>query len=131
MTETERTEGSLLEEFRNLGKNLVDVLHTAWERPERKRLQQEIGEGLSELAVTLRQEVQAFQESPTGQRVREEFEDLRQRIRSGEVEAQVREDLLSALQQVNQELKNAAIRWGDFQRQEEPEKPETGAAGGE
>lgn len=129
MAETERTEGSLVEEFRKLGKNLADVLNSAWESPERKQLQQEIGEGLSDLAVTIRQEVQVFQESPTGQRVREEVEDIRQRIRSGEVEAQVRGDLISALQRINQELGKAASRWNTAQ--EEPEKHEAGAAGGE
>jgi hypothetical protein len=131
MAETQKSESSLVEEFRHLGQNLIEVLHAAWDSPERKRLQQEIGEGLSDLAVTLRQEVQVFQESPTGQRLREDVEDLRQRIRSGEAEAQVRGELLTALQRVNSELAKAAERWSTTASQEEvaslPAEAETGA----
>lgn len=119
MAETKNPEGSVVEELRHLGQNLIDTLHAAWSSPERKRLQEEIGEGLSDLAVTLRQEVQAFQESPTGQRLREDVEDLRERIRSGEAEEKIRSELLSALRLVNRELEKAAGRWSPSSFREE------------
>jgi hypothetical protein len=135
MAETQKSESTLVEEFRYLGQNLIEVLHAAWDSPERRRLQQEIGEGLSDLAVTLRQEIQVFQESPTGQKLREDVEDLRQRIRSGEAEAQVRGELLTALQRVNSELAKAAERWNASASQEEaaslPPEAETAAGPGD
>jgi hypothetical protein len=102
---------SISEEFRRLGQNLIDTLRAAWDSPERKRLHQEVSEGLDELAETIRIEVDTFEESPTGQRLRSDVEDLRQRIRTGEVETQLRDEMIKALRIVNDELRKASERW--------------------
>lgn len=104
---------NLSDEFRRLGQNLVDTMRSAWDSPERKRLQDEIGDGLDELAKTIRLEVDAFQQSPTGQRIRSDVEDFRQRVRKGEVEEKLREDLLAALRAINDELKKVSARWSE------------------
>lgn len=107
MTETPPSEENLAEEFRNLGKNLTEVLRGAWESPERKKLQQEIAEGLSDLSNMMRTEAEHIRESPTGQRMKADAEEMRERIRTGEVESRVRQDLLSALQFINEQLRKA------------------------
>jgi hypothetical protein len=56
MDETPKPEENLAEEFRKLGKNLVEALSAAWNTEERKKMQQEIEEGLVDLTATLRQE---------------------------------------------------------------------------
>lgn len=108
MTENQTPSDELADEFRHLGKNIMDTLAKAWERPERKQLQQEIIAGLTDLADTLKKEVEQFQESPSGQQLKTDLEDLRQRVRSGEAEATVRAELLKALRLINTELKKAA-----------------------
>lgn len=116
MDENTPSEDNLIEEFRTLGLNLVDALRAAWTSPERKRLQQEIEEGLTEMTATMRQEATAFRESPAGQRMQSDFEDLRTRVQSGEAEAKARSELLNALQIINSELKKASTRWSENER---------------
>lgn len=111
---------NLTEEFRNLGKNFFRLLQSAWESPERKRMQGEIATGLTELRATLEQELSTFNESPTGKRLKADVEDVRQRIRSGEAEMQMRQELISAMQALNNELKKASENLSQTQPGEEP-----------
>ena len=94
-------------EFSALGKNLMTLLQTAWESEERRKLQAEIEAGLAELGKTLNQAVSDFRESPAGNRLRQEAEEIKARVRSGEVEKQVRDDLLAVLRKINTELEKA------------------------
>jgi hypothetical protein len=118
MSESTPSEDNLAEEFRNLGKNLMDAFRTAWETPERKKLQQDIESGLNELGNTLKEEYDTFNESPTGQRLKADVEDVRERVRTGEAEAKVRSDLLIALRTVNDELQKVTARWAASQPSE-------------
>ena len=98
-------EGEVAKEFRDLGENLKSVLQTAWESPERQKLQAEIEAGLTELGTSINKAAEDFQKSPTGQRLQSEAKDLGERVRSGEVEAGLREQILSVLREVNARLK--------------------------
>jgi hypothetical protein len=112
--ETPPKEDRITEEFRQLGENLVQIIRTAWESPERKRIQQDISNGLAELTSTLRNEAQKLNETEAAQR-----------IRSGQVETRVREEVLTALRTVNTELERAA------QRMQRPGTKPGGEAGGQ
>jgi hypothetical protein len=101
-------EGKLTEELGSLGRNLIGVLRAAWERPERQKLQQEIEGGLTDLGNTLRKEAKAVSDNTVTQRVKSEVEDLGSRVRSGQVEAKVRDELIGALHIVNTELSKVA-----------------------
>jgi hypothetical protein len=115
MAENQTPEGNLTAQFRELGKNLTDVLRAAWDQPERKRLQQEIANGLSELGSTLKEETEKFTESPTGQRLKTDVSNVTQRVQSGEMETRVRQELLSALQTANQRIQEAIDRLNERQ----------------
>jgi hypothetical protein len=117
MNDSPKPEENLTEELRLLGRNLLSTLQAAWDRPERKNLQQEIETGISELVNTLKNEAGNVASSPTGQKVKSEAEDLRQRVQNGEVDTAIRSELLKALQTVNTELKKAATRLGGEQEQ--------------
>jgi hypothetical protein len=121
MSENPTPENDLVNEFRTLGKNLVEALRTTWESPERKKLEKEISDGLSDLANTLRTEANQLKDSPAGQRLKSDFDDLRQRVSSGEVENQVRSELLGALRTVNQELQKVTSRWGGTNTPQPPD----------
>ena len=110
MDDKPSSEESLADEIYNLGQNLIKTLHAAWESPERKKLQQEIETGLSELAQTLQQEADTFAESPTGQRMKSDLDELRQKVRNSEAEAKIRSELLQAFKVVNTELQKVASR---------------------
>ena len=104
MEENTGPEDNLADEFRNLGKNIVDAVHTAWERPEREKLQEDIEKGLSEFGSAIRQETDKFNQSPTSQRIKSDAEKIKTGFKNGEFETKVRDELLTALQAVNSEL---------------------------
>jgi len=121
MTENEpkgpqQTRGDVASEFQVLGENLKRVLHQAWESEERKTLQREIETGLAALGKTLEQAAKELRESETGQRLKSEAQELQERLRSGEVETRLRDDLITVLKKVNTELEKIL-------------KPKSGAGG--
>lgn len=101
-------ESEVAQEFRRLGDNFQDILRVAWESPERKKLQSEIKAGLTELEASLNKAATELRESPTGQRLETEVKNLGERVRSGEVESRLRNDLLSLLRQLNIRLEEAS-----------------------
>ena len=121
MSDQKPPEENLGEEFRQLGKNLVDLLHSAWDSPERLKLQQDIREGINNLGENLRQEVDNFQQSPSGQRLKTEVDDINNRLKSGELEQKIRREIADALKSVNSELQ----RWLEQQpKKTEAQPPE-------
>ncbi len=107
MTEPRSSEKNISDEFRELGRNLTEVMRTIWESPERKKFQQDIMTSISDLGVTLKQEADAFMGSPTGQRIKSNAEGIRKGMRKEEVETRVRGELLSALRLANAQLRQA------------------------
>jgi hypothetical protein len=103
-TQSEPQGSEISDALRELGQNLKEVLRTAWESSERKKVQDEIQSGLTELGESLNKAVNEFSESPKGQTLKADVEDFSQRIRSGEVESKVREEILKVLRLVNIEL---------------------------
>ncbi len=111
----------LADELRELGNHIKDFLHAFWESQERKRVQQEIESGVSNLGESLNRAATEFQQSPTGQQVKEEFDRFSERIRSGEMEATIRRDFINALRTANAELEKA------LNKMSSAEKPAAGS----
>jgi hypothetical protein len=126
-TEKQAPEGSLTEEFRILGENLVATLQAAWDSPERKRFLQEIQDGLTDLGTTLKDEAESFSNSPTSQRLKDDVNGVADRIRTGEPQAKVRQELLNALHAANSELEKVISQWSS-PKEDETEEPEDGPA---
>ena len=104
----DKPESDLSAELRELGRNLKTAAKTAWQSEESRRLQQELKAGMAALEAGLREAGADIQSGETGQRIRKEADDFRERVRTGEMETRLRTDLLSALRTVNAELKKAA-----------------------
>jgi ElaB/YqjD/DUF883 family membrane-anchored ribosome-binding protein len=115
----------LAAEFRNLGNNLNEMFRSAWESEERKKLQQEIETGLTELGKSLNKTVDELKVSPAGQRLKTEVHDFHQRVRSGDIETELRENLVSVLRKINSELEKAAAHKTDSAPDQE-ESPKEG-----
>lgn len=101
-------EGDLSSEFERLGQNLKAAARTAWESEESRKLQAELKSGLAALEAGLKHAAQEMTTGETGQRLKADVEDLSQRVKSGQVESQLRQDLLAALRTVNGELRKMA-----------------------
>ncbi len=97
-------DGDISSEFERLGQNLKAAARTAWESEESRKLQSEIKSGMAALEAGLKQAAQEVRAGETGQRLKAEAEDLGQRVKSGQVESQLRQDLLAALRAINAEL---------------------------
>ncbi len=109
-------EGELSEELRKLGENLKQAAQAAWHSEESQKLKQELRTGLRALEAGLKDATTEFKTGETGQRLKAEVHDFSARVRSGQVESQVRQDLLAALRAVNDTLqKNAHPKGPDDQ----------------
>jgi hypothetical protein len=117
--------GDIAAELRALGDNLKDLLRSIWESEERRRMQQEVETGLKDLGTKLDQAVTEFRESPSGKQFQADVEELRTRVNSGEVAAEIRTGVLEALRSVNAELAKAAPKKGA------PPPPPTAPPGGD
>jgi len=104
---TEAPEGEVSAELRELGRNLKHAAKTAWESEESQRLQRELKDGLAALEAGLRETASELSSSETKQRVKSEAHEFKERVRSGQVETDLRANLLAALRAVNAEIKKA------------------------
>jgi len=104
MTEEKKSKDEVGDEFEKLGENIRQAVQGVWESEERKRIGQEIHDGLVEIGAALTRFGDEIIESPGVQRVREDVDDFSERIQSGEVAQKINDDLVSLLQTINQKL---------------------------
>ena len=97
----------VLDELRALGQNLADLLRGAWESDERKRLQDEIQKGLGEVTTTLSRVATDISQSSTGQAIKSDLDNLQERLHTGELEKQIRNEVLAGLRMANEGIKKA------------------------
>jgi hypothetical protein len=107
MTE-KQPESDLSEEFRRLGQNLKQAAEAAWTGPEGQRLRGEIKAGLQALEKGINDTAVEMTTGETGQKIKTEVNEFSERVRSGQVEKQLRQDLLSALRSLNSHFDQAA-----------------------
>jgi signal recognition particle GTPase len=106
--ETKSPGDDIGDQLNELGRNLRDALRTAWESDERRKLQQEIEVGLTNLRDSLNEAAKDFSNSQTGQNLKEDVKDLHERWQTGDVGSKVRSEIAEALRTVNRELHNAS-----------------------
>ena len=106
MNENPTPADNIVDELKNLGKNIGDLFLSAWDAPESKRFKMEIENGLNNIGESVKREVDNFSESPTGQRLKGDMDDFGERIRNAEMRDKVREEVLSILHTANDELRN-------------------------
>lgn len=97
----------LRHEFRELGKNLKELVQTAWTHDERRRIQSEIEEGLTELQSSLESMVAEFRASPAGEKIQAQTKQLSEAAQAGETELRIKEEFSGALRAMNSELQQA------------------------
>jgi hypothetical protein len=102
------TSETISDQLNELGKNLRDALQTAWSSEERRKLQQDIEEGMASLGASLSQAAKDFSNTPTGKTITEDMKDLQSRWRSGEVGSKVHTEVVDTLRRVNEELQKAS-----------------------
>jgi hypothetical protein len=111
MNQEPQPTGELSDELRALGENLRSIFQAVWDSDDRRRLQQEMETGIGALAESLGQAARDFAESETGKQMKQDAREFGERVRSGEVESKVRQDLTAILRKMNEELGQAASSW--------------------
>jgi hypothetical protein len=129
MTEEERVEESLREEFNALGKNIKDAFTGVWESEERSRISSHIEAGLSEVGEAISRAGADIRESETGKQVRDEIDGVADRIRTGELRDKFERELVSILRSVNTELEKATEGLSRSETSDEDGKNEETVAG--
>ena len=112
MSDETPNEENLSEEFEVLGKNLIGAIRSAWEAPESKRLRDDMTTGLGDLASTLKREADNLASHPTTQQLKNDVNQIGEKMKAPEAQAAVRRELLGALKAVNSELQKLIDRWG-------------------
>lgn len=92
------------DEFERLGENLRKAVEQAWRSEERKRLSDDLQNGIAELGEALNRTASEFVESPTGQRLRDNVNEWARRVEEGQAAEKVESELLRVLDRLNQKL---------------------------
>lgn len=111
MSEQPTGHDSVSEELRRLAENLKNTIGTFWESDERKNFTQEIEQGVSEVGKAIENLANELTEGETGQKIKNDVQDLQNRYKSGELEKKIRDDAIATLQNVNDELLKFSDRW--------------------
>lgn len=106
MTE-QQNQPDLTEQFRELGENLKNMLQSTWQSDEAQKLRTDIKDGLNELGKAATDAVNEFDASEAGQKIKEEAQEFKSRVKSGEVETRAREEISNILNTINMELNKA------------------------
>jgi len=110
-TQSESAESSVVTELRALGSNLVNLIQSALNSDDSKNIQKEIEDGLAQAVDCVQKAADDFSQSPTGQQLKSDLNDLNQRIESGELQSKVRSDVLTAIQTANAEITKATSKF--------------------
>jgi flagellar motility protein MotE (MotC chaperone) len=132
MAETPQGEKSISQEFNRLGKQVADAIHAAWESEDRKKLQDELTEGLQSFEAQVDEALKKAMQSDTAKQLQQQTEKVVTQVRESGVSEEVRKGLIGGLEVVNKELgklveklepKGAAQASGEAVKPDGPESP--------
>jgi uncharacterized protein with ACT and thioredoxin-like domain len=104
MSDEAKQERSVSDEISQLGKQFSEVIRTAWESDDRKRIQGEIIEGLRRFGDEVTEALQKVAESDTGKQVSTQTEKVISDVKQSGIADDVRKGVLQGLDTLNREL---------------------------
>lgn len=96
--------GNVTDALRNLGQQIAQTVHTAWDSEERKELERELREGMQQFAAEMDKAFNEAKSSPAGQRAQEEAAELKESIEKGELAPKIQNSLVQGLHWLSDEL---------------------------
>jgi hypothetical protein len=94
----------VVNQLRDLGRQMGETLRTAWESEERKKVEGEVREGVNMFASELDKIIREVREGEAGQKMRSEASDIRQQVQSNDFGRKVSSGLSQALGWLGSEL---------------------------
>ncbi|MCP4361428.1 MAG: hypothetical protein GY796_25740 [Chloroflexi bacterium] len=104
-------------ELRNLGRQMVDTLQSAWNSEERQQFEKEVREGMRSFADEIDKAFQDVRESDTTAKVKTEASQVADKVQSSETGQKARVGFANSLQWLSEELGSLATKFTP------PEKP--------
>ncbi|HSM57608.1 MAG TPA: hypothetical protein VK879_15755 [Candidatus Sulfomarinibacteraceae bacterium] len=103
--------------LRDLGRQFAETLQSAWNSQERREFEAEVKEGVRRFGDEVNKVFSEAKESPTAKKVKEEAEDVRGRVESGELGRKARSSMVEGLQWLSQELARLAEQFSPPEEQ--------------
>jgi hypothetical protein len=94
----------LVSEFQNLGRSFAEAFESAWNSEERKRVEQEVREGVQSFADEVDKVIRDAKASPTGERMANEAADIASKVETSDFGRRALEGISQGLAWMSVEL---------------------------
>ncbi len=98
-------------EFQKLGQQLGETLQTAWESEERKRIEQEVREGVRSFVAEVDKVLQKSKTSETTIKLKEEAVGAKSKVEESELGQKAREGIVEGLRWLSEGLNDLAVKF--------------------
>lgn len=98
----------VVDELRNIGRQLAETLQTAWNSAERQKFESEVREGVRSFGDEVDKAIRQIRSGGAGQKLREEAAELREQVDTGELQRRAREGMTQGLRWLGEELSKLA-----------------------
>lgn len=111
MTNENGNPATISEELHQLGRNLHQIIDSAWESQERIQLEAELSKGLTDLGNSFKKSFEEFSQSETGKQIRNNLDEINQQIQENKVDEKVQSEVINILRKINVEIENSLAHW--------------------
>jgi soluble cytochrome b562 len=118
MTEEQKKDSTILNEFEALGQQLAAAVKSLWESDETRKLRQDLRDGFVELGRQLDTAVKSAQESEAAKEFSEQVKETVDKARQSDLAGKLEQGLVTGLRELNQEISKLV---GSLQEKDVPE----------
>ena len=108
-------------ELRNLGRQFVNTLHTAWNSQEWQSFEGEVREGMKTFADEVDKAFREVKKSPVTQKAKEEATTFKSKVETGEMGQKTKSGLAQGLSWLSEELAKLADQFTPVEKSAEGE----------
>jgi soluble cytochrome b562 len=106
MSEDQKQNSAILDEFEALGQELSAAVKSLWESEDSRKLRQDLRDGFTELGRQLDTAVQSAQESEAAKEFGEQMKETLDQARQSDLAGKLERGLVNSLRDLNQEISN-------------------------
>ncbi|MCA9939004.1 MAG: hypothetical protein KC418_10190 [Anaerolineales bacterium] len=121
----------VVEELKNLGRQVAETLRTAWESEERQKMEADVREGIKSFADEVDKVIREARDSDAAQKMREEATELKAKMEEADLAKKARSSLVQGLGWLSDELGKLAASLSPKEKQPEAPAPAEPESSGE
>ncbi len=110
----------VVDELRNLGRQVGETIRTAWQSEERQNFESDMRQGIQSFADEIDKVIREVREGEAGRKVREEASELRAKVEESDIPAKARGGLIQGLRWLSDELGKLADQFGPKEKEPQP-----------